>query len=798
MIPNLAKEMESARSYLSPNLRQRRSRSDIPFPVNDVLRGWFLSFLNGLLAVPFGLFELLRYISNSFKRVTDASGYVTEIWRERTQPELWLYILGQLGFIALPLLVFVAFHDAAWTWRALACPVSFAVLIVVTLVLPIGSRRRYTRLIARRETGHERLFLGLMTPDLLLSASGEGLKACLLEALGYLLVIILGAAITQMTLYGIAPAEFSVGEGAQLPSFGIALFLEFLFMSVASMLTSEYAALAPEGLLAQSVAAVELVLGSFYLIAIFPTLVAMSVEKRPATALLGSKAALRPDAIDAILTGARNWLVEQQVDGRYWRSVLPADVVATGIAAAFLDLCGEIPGSADMAGNLRAAAAEMNTRPARDPAGHAALLISNDAFNEAELALTLKRMRRVRQTDENQPMLVALMALACGRVNLDCAAASIPEDLEVWDQVYGSHWGCYALLTRLIVAQLESDGTLSAGALTDETSAHCNELLRRRSDNGSWFEDVLLTSLVGVVFNRLGLFSVPMAETANWTIAEARRRVGGLAIIFGLPVWDTAWSVRALQSLIPDDEIPRRGLNWLVRHANVSGIEGEWSWSTGLAMGCFDTTSLVCEALHSAQLKDVRIASSLDAGLARLRSVGVGHQYPTFLGCDGEPIHFCPIISARVVSLLQRHEGQTRPEAETILDDVANGWISEWFSDPAITQGLVLSYLGPFCIPSLRSAKALARSLAANPPASIEGAGASLLGLVSALRNLHLAIDVRKRCESRIRDLVDYLVARRSDHHWSGDLTGMFGFGRRYGDPIFATALALQALSTQQ
>jgi hypothetical protein len=755
------------------------------------------SLLNGFFAVVFGIFETARFLAKNVNRSVDRAEYVTDIWRERTDLELCSYLLGQLFFITLPLVALLASGNKTWATYLFVCPIGFTFLTVVTLFLPIGARRRYRWLITRQETGYERLFLGLMPPHLLLSASGDGLRACLFEELGYLFLIIVGAAVTQLALFGVLPGEFHPDSGAALPEFSAGLFVQFLYMSVGSLLTSEYASLAPWGTYSQAIATGEVLVGSVYLFAIIPTLVAVIVERRPGSNGGVPNPAVRSDAIRSALGGASKWLEREQRHGTHWNGDSPPDLVANSLAATFLKTNVSTPRNAEAWRTFDAVATGLAARRGRDPLGKLVFRIVQNGISEPQILRQLENLRSKSEAHEHQPMLAALLIIALGTLPLMQVRRYLASNLDRWAGDYGPHWECYALLAQLFVAQLPTGGTLQPSELTVDAKVLANRLLGRRANNGSWYEDVILTSLVGIAFARLGLLSVPLDDAAIWLAREIRKRPAGLSLVSGLPVWGTAWATQALQDYLPDSKVVRRSLTWLVGRATVSGVEGEWSWSTGLSLTCYDTSSTVCEVLHAAEIKDVRLASAMEAGLRTLGLVRNQYRYPTFAPA-GVAIHYCPIISARVTSLLQERAGHVLAEGEAILANVVNhNWISEWFSDPAISRGLVLSYLGSFCKPSLRTAKLLTESVAKEAPTSMEGAAAMILGLHAAQRNLHLSVRTRARCERQNRFLVDYLIGRRSEHHWVGDKVGVFGFGRLYADPVFATAIALRALATQ-
>jgi hypothetical protein len=73
----------------------------------------------------------------------------------------------------------------------------------------------------------------------------------------------------------------------------------------------------------------------------------------------------------------------------------------------------------------------------------------------------------------------------------------------------------------------------------------------------------------------------------------------------------------------------------------------------------------------------------------------------------------------------------------------------------------------------------------------VEAVSAVILALSEAAR--YGFID-KAPAETASRRLVGYLLSQEDEGCWSARPIGVFGFGRHYGDSMFATALAFRAL----
>jgi|ERR1022692_234800 hypothetical protein len=168
------------------------------------------SFWNGLLATPCGLYELGRYFLKWWFNKPLSYPQVPEIWTERSRLEVASYGFGQFVFLAWPALVgrLGCADSRVVFWCACVLAGCFAALTILTLFFPTGARRRYSWMGGPSpRTGYERLFLGQMQPDLLLSARGLGIRSCRRELLMY----IFGSIAESMGRIGGSSGEF-VGE----------------------------------------------------------------------------------------------------------------------------------------------------------------------------------------------------------------------------------------------------------------------------------------------------------------------------------------------------------------------------------------------------------------------------------------------------------------------------------------------------------------------------------------------------------------------------------------------------------
>ncbi|MGA7675295.1 MAG: potassium channel family protein [Rhizomicrobium sp.] len=744
------------------------------------------------------------------------SEYVREIWLERKIPQILAYVLGQLAYVSLPglfVLLEASFHfRCEWAEKIalLCCPGLFTVLTVLTLFVPVGMRGRYKFRWLRRNvpTGYERMFLGQMPPASLFAAKGDGLNACLWEAGLYLLLIMLGAAATQFCVFEINNCQFAFyGKFNQLynclphnpVAYGSPSPFTFLYFSVTTIFTVGYGDIAAAHWLPQLIVICEVFLGWMYLGAFFPALVAITAEHRDPDITAADGGYQRTLVQTSIHYGAR-WLSDRQQPTGGWNLPITPDALATAAAFAFITM----QRGSRWHQALRATLSRQTKTLAlpEDLVGLSAQRIAHDSMSPADLEAALSRIAATTDPEHHCTMIVSILGLLAGVTSVGPVRQHFPSDPEQWREAYGPHWNCYALVARIALGQSDL-ATRSKRWASSSTSRRCiDELHNLRGHDGSWYNDTLLTSLIGMLFCRLGIHRKDRSRAARWIRLKARSAQGGLPIFDTPRVWDTAWIIAALLTLIGESKITRDGIQWIINarceHKKCPDKIGEtrlWSWSDTSELACHDTTSLVCDVLRQAVIRDVAVDSVAKAVELELDRASHGHRWSTF---DKGPrqIHQCPVISARCTRINHARHGNFQDTAESILTDVlTKNWTSCWHTDPAISDGLTLYYLAQVVWPTSQNMAAMVRRLCDNPITSVEGASAMVLGLLESTNSMATQSDLTDTALAKTRELTDYIVSRTQNHFWSGDQVGVFGFGRRYADSAFATSLALLALA---
>jgi hypothetical protein len=429
---------------------------------------------------------------------------------------------------------------------------------------------------------------------------------------------------------------------------------------------------------------------------------------------------------------------------------------------------------------------------ADDPVGAFLARVSiKGTADGGELDATVKAAEGVHAPEEHSSMLLGIYMEALGLITPSVFISLLPVDLPSWDVLYGPHWGTYAVISRLLKANDVSD---------EDTVQSCiTTLLSRRSRAGSWYGDVLLTSAAVLALSRLNRAANVQLAARVWLLDVTKSTPvdSGLPVVRGLDTWDTALVLWALLASDVSAPFVHGGLEWLASKS-VSGEAGDiaWSWSEESNVICCDTSSLACAAFARGDVRNVSVEAKRQSCIELLRSVrDENHRWPTFIyGQAG--LHHCPVISARCVATLGLSGSSRRLAADRILGDVADSaWTSEWFTEGAITEGLVLFHLASSCVDSSSAGRKVGEHVLALSKhveeSGVEAVSAVILALSEGAR--YGLIDASS-AEAARRRLVGYLLAQEDGGRWGARSIGVFGFGRRYGDSMFATALAFRAL----
>ena len=698
------------------------------------------------------------------------------------------YGLGQFVFLAWPAyLGRLGYGNSRFLfWSACLLAGIFAALTFLTLLVPIGDRRRYSWLGGPSpRTGYERLFLGQMQPDLLLSARGLGIRSCRRELLMYIVLTAFLAACTQYSIW------LYQRDAAMVVAKDAAMW-KFFYWSAITISTTGYGDIYPKGVQSQVVAVLELILGWIYLVGLLPSIITQAASSKGEFAIPTTSErdpAIRPALVRAITA----FRASRQPSGG-WRADLLPDLAASAFAYRALDHPEFRDARVDrlLSGLRKWITAEAILHAADDPVGAFLARVSIACTMEVgELDATLSAAKVVHAPEEHSSMLLGVYAEALGLITPSVFTSLLPIDLASWDLVYGPHWGTYAVIAMLLKANDVNDEERVQSCITS--------LLSRRSRAGSWYGDVLLTSAAVLALGRVKRAANVRLAARVWLLDVARSAPAnsGLPVVRGLDTWDTALVLWALLASDVSAPFVSGGLEWLAKKSvKGEGTDVAWSWSEESDVICCDTSSLACAALARGEVRNVNTEAKRRSCIDLLRSVrDENHRWPTFIYGQAR-LHNCPVISARCVATLGLSSSFRRDAADRILGDVAHeGWTSEWFTGRAITEGLVLFHLASSCANGSSAGREVAEHVLALSEhveeSGVEAASAVILAVSEGARygfiDLVTAEAVRRR-------LVGYLLSQEDGGRWSARSVGIFGFGRRYGDNLFASALAFRAL----
>jgi hypothetical protein len=134
---------------------------------------------------------------------------------------------------------------------------------------------------------------------------------------------------------------------------------------------------------------------------------------------------------------------------------------------------------------------------------------------------------------------------------------------------------------------------------------------------------------------------------------------------------------------------------------------------------------------------------------------------------------------------------------DAIIEHVQDHHVtSEWFSECEITQALVLFYMKDLCDWTSKSTNDLLQGLLLRTGQTTELSTESTASILLALgAGLTYSVSNRDILLSSMQTLAQRLLRAQENGGWKPSPVGVFGFGRLYENDLFATSLAIHALS---
>jgi hypothetical protein len=392
-------------------------------------------------------------------------------------------------------------------------------------------------------------------------------------------------------------------------------------------------------------------------------------------------------------------------------------------------------------------------------------------------------------SSRDETILALLFGVATKKIPVSLLNDLAPDlTAENWEKLYGEHWGTYGLV---------ADFVKSSGA---EPAVVRSKILMRKNEFGSFYGDIILTSLISCALLR-GLDHPTAwgdAEDALCWLANKEQKLR-TPPFDSLTIWDTAWAISTLKQLGLAYEHLAESISWLQRLVIKRSYGAGWSWSTESNLLCIDSTSLICECFINEDFSDSTLKKSISSAFASLTQLHlIDGMWPTFVS-EHSKTEPCPIITARMLSLRMGKGQASQNDWAVLLRKVITGTRSPWFTDGAITEGIVLYYAAGAVGPALPECRQLFKDLlkrTREKSITLEGRLSTLMGCTAFARKATFSLQRTRSFVNVIREVIDACTSEQAqDGSWSPYQVGRFGFEMNYGDRVFTTCLGITALN---
>lgn len=656
---------------------------------------------------------------------------------------------------------------------------------LATLIWPIGD-------VASPKDRDRRLFLGIPSIPKFLQARDAATFRCLIEMILMLILTILGASVAMYALYVWQPAE-AVKIACELKNHihtnegGLTLFggiFCFIYFSLVTFTTTGYGDITPVSGYAIGVITLQLAAGSVFIIGIIPPLLAL-VGGKKSEALIEGVPSFGFSSTERAIKRGLSWLQDNRSNNGSWSGLEVRSSPGIVCVALALQSKGE-----------KAEAASLLNPAIRNEISASPLSMALCRIFDHEGSLTdfqAKDLLSSPGLNDEQIPLALLFGVATGKMQSSLLGQMVPNLSSAnWEREYGEHWGTYALVADFLTPSSQNYASI------------LSKLLSRRNRYGSFYGDVILTSLIACSLIRGGgrpRAWGPAADATCWL--KSKRPELTTPPFDSLGIWDTGWGILTLRQLGLAYEDVAESISWLqktmIRKRHAMG----WSWSTESSVLCLDSTSLICESLIDADFADVvltrTIRYTLD-GLSQHYLVKEG-MWPTFVD-ENSRTEPCPIITARVFSLLRGKPEASAHNWSQLLTKVISGETSYWFTDGAITKGFVLYYASksvgtnsPECESLFTDLEKLLKG-SDREKITLEGKLSALIGCTAYVYYANVSETERIAYIKTLRQVIDTCILMQCvDGCWNPQEVGRFGFGIHYADRVFTTCLGIIALN---